>query len=297
MERKFNTKIIEIKTIGDELRFQREYYNFKNSPKKYTRKTNSGEKSQFVGDKLKEHLLNNFETYKQKDKWNSRDNLGEYGTNESVIYAIEEGHYRRTENVTFYPERHYLRMYSLFKIYKFLDDFEILTVLKKYNITPDFEKSIKEKEKIKKDIINCFYKEPQKQLYKLLYTRTTNNVEKLFNENEIKNVCNNKKLIKKLLSINNYRNLPANFNWLLKEKFKCLSNIDKKCLSLDLGKETAFVDNILQENIEYLSFETIFKIIKYLNIEDTDFYNWIQEMYKNHRINEINLDILKINEL
>ena len=31
MERKFNTKLTEIKNIGDELRFQREYYNFKNS--------------------------------------------------------------------------------------------------------------------------------------------------------------------------------------------------------------------------------------------------------------------------
>ena len=54
MRKEFKTKLIEIKNIGDELRFQREYYNFKQSPYKLTPRMYNGRKSKYLGEVLKQ---------------------------------------------------------------------------------------------------------------------------------------------------------------------------------------------------------------------------------------------------
>ena len=84
MERKFNTKLTEIKNIGDELRFQREYYNFKNSSKKITPKIYKGRNSIYLGDKLKEFLNENFE-YMQEERYETD------GVRTPTILLVQKG--------------------------------------------------------------------------------------------------------------------------------------------------------------------------------------------------------------
>lgn len=284
MERKFNTRLTEIKNIGDELRFQREYYNFKNSPYKFIRRTHIGEKSTFVGDKLKEYLENNFATYKEKDKYNSRDNFGEYGTGENVIYGIEnlENKEKNGESDPFYPERYYLRMYSLLKIYGFLDDYNILMLLKKYNIAPDFEKS---KIEVKKIIESCkkqYEDNPLKRLFnfKTCYIAMDKDYEKLRKEiiglNSIENKSHSH------LGLMDFSNVKK----LLIEKFSNLSQKDRKCKSLELGQETNFANDVIENKIEYITYETLLKIIDYLDLQNTDFNFLI-----NKKINAIDKNI------
>lgn len=299
MERKFNTKLTEIKNIGDELRFQREYYSFKNSPYKLAKRTIKGENSIFVGDKLEEYLKNNFSTYKQKDKYNSRDNFGEYGTGENVIYGIEnfKNKEKNRESEPFYPERYYLRMYSLFKIYGFLDDYNILMLLNKYNITPDFEKS---KIEVKKIIENCKKQYEDNPLKRLFNFKTCCISTDLKNNKELKSETNNLQNIEDKyyshLGLADFSSVKK----LLNEKFSNLSEKNRKCKSLELGKETNFANDVIENKIEYITYETLLKIIDYLDLQNTNFSflinKKINEKDKNIKL-KMRMDILGLDNI
>lgn len=169
MERKFNTKLEKIESIGNELRFQRDYYNFKNPNNKLIIRADTSKRSLFLGTVLQEFLTNNFE-YMNFQKQTNRENYGEYGTGEDILYAIEHGKLktpRQKRNEIYNPNAYYLRMYSLFKIYGFLDDYNIVMLLHKYQITPRFEKTKNELMKIKENCKREYENNPFKRFFNI----------------------------------------------------------------------------------------------------------------------------------
>ena len=60
-------------------------------------------------------------------------NISEKGASYDNLYSIENNKSRK-KNVTYNPNTYYLRIYSLFKIYGFLDDYEIFRLLEQNNI-------------------------------------------------------------------------------------------------------------------------------------------------------------------
>lgn len=306
MKKKFNSKIIEINHIGDELRFQREYYNFKNPSKKLSiRVTTKNTNSLFLGDVLQDFLETNFE-YMMEPKKTTRENYGEYGTGEDVLYAIEHGHLkqsRKKRNETYNPNAYYLRIYSLFKIYNFMDDFEILTLLKKYNIAPKFEKSEIEKNKIISRVFNEYNKKDLKRLFNLETCRVNVVIKEDF-----KKVKSDLITLESLLGKSQKNAYETKyimvlfylFRKIMIEKFSEISKEDRLSISLELGQETEFVDNIIQNKIKYITYDTLLKIIKYLQLENTDFCYLINYKLDNQESkNRINIykDVLNFKEL
>lgn len=281
MERKFNTKLTEIKNIGDELRFQREYYNFKNSPNKLTPKIYKGRNSKYLGEVLKEFLCNNFEYMNEQEQYYD-ENKGEYGANETMLYDIEHNRIRASKEKDcgkYNIDSYYLRIYSLFKIYGFLDDYEIIMLLDKYNINPSFKQSEIEIKTIKEKCFNDYSNNPKKSSFSLRFCMLNNRhiEQELKNKyKDLKHICfkeYDEKILNGTFTSICFRNLKA----ILLEKFNKLTDIEKKYTSLELGKETNFIDDFLKRNNEhnakdkiYITLETLSRIINYLELNNTD---------------------------
>lgn len=274
MKKIFNTKLTEIKNIGDELRFQREYFNFKNSTEKLTPKIYKGRKSIYLGDKLKEFLNEKFEYIQNKEYFD--ENKGEYGANETMLYDIEHNKIRASKEKEcgkYNIDSYYLRIYSLFKIYGFLDDYEIIMLLYKYGINPKFKQSKIEIDKIKRRCFNEYKKNPKKGAFNLkkwilvipvyiINELKDNNGKFIYTKKFIGNSITNKKITLQFLSLKKY----------MLDYFLGLSDIEKKYISLELGQATSFIDEILNGNIEYITLETLLKIVNNVEqLKNTDF--------------------------
>lgn len=61
------------------------------------------------------------------------------------------------------------------------------------------------------------------------------------------------------------------------ENFKNMSEFQKKCVSLEIGKETGFIADVLNDKISYVTLETIQKILRYLNLQNSDMYYFINK--------------------
>lgn len=276
MNKKFNSKVKEINNIGDELRFQREYYNFKNPSKKLIpRIATRNTESEFLGDVLRNFLDNNFE-YMKIPKKTDRENYGEYGTGEDILYAIEHNKLksnREKKNEKYNPNAYYLRMYSLFKIYGFLDDFEIICLLNKYNIKPRFEKT---KIEIQKIIDN--YKEVTK-LFRLkdmfdfkqectIYIQS-HKLYDLFKKDSTKDkplleyINDDKDKIKRNMKFTKAKQMII-------EKLKKYSVLDRMCMSLDIGRDSTFLESVINEDINSFTLETLYKLTEILGLRNTD---------------------------
>lgn len=134
MNKPFNPKTKKVTTIGEELRFQREYYCYKNNvslPLKIDSRDKTRDERESLQDVLYDFMDRNF------------DNNSEYATSYDVLYAIENGKSKK-KNDPYNPNSYFLRMFCLFKIYGFLDNMTILEILKdKYKLEPSFESSKK----------------------------------------------------------------------------------------------------------------------------------------------------------
>lgn len=276
MKKKFNPKVTEINNIGDELRFQREYYNFKHSSKKLIpRIATRDTKSEFLGDVLRDFLDNNFEYMKTPKKTN-RENYGEYGTGEDLLYAIEHNKLksnRKKMNETYNPNAYYLRMYSLFKIYGFLDDFEIIFLLNRYNIKPRFEKT---KIEIKK-IIDAY-----KNLIKIVRLKNMFDFKEecsiSINSMELMNFFReDSKKDEPLLEYINDDKEKIRYNMkftkakqIIIKKLKTYSTLERMCMSLDIGKDSTFLENIINEKVDSFTLETLYKLTEILELKNTD---------------------------
>lgn len=134
MNKPFKPKTKKVTTIGEELRFQREYYCYKNNvslPLKIDSRDKTRDERESLQDVLYDFMDRNF------------DNNSEYATSYDVLYAIENGKSKK-KNDPYNPNSYFLRMFCLFKIYGFLDNMTILEILKdKYKLEPSFESSKK----------------------------------------------------------------------------------------------------------------------------------------------------------
>jgi len=132
MTKPFNPKTKKVTTIGEELRFQREYYCYKNNvslPLKIDSTIKENDERESLQDILYNFMDRNF------------DNNSEYATSYDILYAIENGRSKKKSD-PYNPNSYFLRMFCLFKIYGFLDSMTILELLKdRYKLQPSFESS------------------------------------------------------------------------------------------------------------------------------------------------------------
>ena len=180
MGKDFKPTLTQINTIGEELKFQREYHNFKEPNNKYTTQYGNGKTSRTISEVLEEYMNANCEDYGSIDEKNSRNGYGEVSTKENVISAIEKGKVRGKNRKDFTYETYYLRMYCLFKIYGFLEDYEILRLFYKYKIgEPKMEKSRKFIQKVREE---CFeqYKKNKLKSATFLYGNRAEMVDILY---------------------------------------------------------------------------------------------------------------------
>ena len=196
-----------------------------------------------------------------------------------------------------------------------MEDYEILTLFEKYNIgQPEFENSREEIEKIKE---KCF-KDYKYNIYKRAFNLRLACVDTNFFINE--------QILKKANEINFISDRVEEIFELMKEKkgrcwvfrtfkknmleyFSGLSEIEKKYTSLDLGKETNFINDILQEKIEYITYDTFLRIINLLGFNNTEFHyicnlenkrylELRKEKHKfNYNVEEVQRDIFKFRKM
>lgn len=130
-EKAFNPTITEIHHIGDELLFQREYYNSIHK-KEFIFDDKKGDTNYInLCEKLGEYLIKNFEYTKSE-------------VSSEIIENIEKNNYEKYgkpkgSHTPKNPSIHYFHMYSLFKIYNFIDDYDIINLLNYYGIISELE--------------------------------------------------------------------------------------------------------------------------------------------------------------
>ena len=294
----FNPTRTEILYIGDELLFQREYYN-------------SIHKEEF---ELTDSITN-------LDYRNICEELGhilyEKGiiTKEElspdVIKKIEESNYtvykdRAKSNAVIEPSVHYFHIFYMFRLYGFLDDYDIFTLLKKYKILEgleylkydgEFTVIPKKKEKLLK-IIEKYKNECKYEYY-------TSSRKKVFDFNNKCFIVAKSYYIKEFCNIYNEENYQlfvarsidlyqersdrwrdyfvglTKFINHIKKEYKKLSLLERKTKSLDLHKPSTFIDDLLNNDIEIITLETLIYILEDLNLTKTDIY-----FFANKLINE-----------
>ncbi len=292
MEKEFKPRTKKVASVGDELRFQREYYCYKNNvslPLKIISKDKDRDERETLQD-----ILYNFMNKHFKDN-------SEYATSYDVLYAIENGKSKK-KNDPYNANSYFLRMFCLFKIYGFLDSMTILELLKEtYGLEPSFETSkniirnlesnytlenlINNREKGKTIRINI--KEHKVRCSKDTYLKFCSEKERV----EINNLYDNnlKKqhysivykdgLQMQKKEINNSEDLIMYaYDFLtekkmLQDKMKKLSNIERYCISLELGRDTSYIDSFISNMLQNINIDTLLKTLEYFNMKAEKFYN------------------------
>lgn len=292
MNKLFNPKTKKVTNIGEELRFQREYYCYKNNvslPLKIDSKDKNRDERESLQDILYNYMNDRFE------------NNSEYATSYSILYAIENGRSKK-KSETYNPNSYFLRMFCLLKIYGFLDSITILELLKdKYKLEPSFESSkniIKDLEKnytLEKLILN---REKGKAIKinisygRVMFSKDTalkfaNNelkdeIDKLYNkvleEEQYSYHYKNGNLIEKT-KIENSED-TARFGYIfekekkiLQNKMKKLSQIERYCTSLELGRDTSYIDSFISGTLQNINIDTLLKTLEFFSMKDYTFYN------------------------
>lgn len=310
MNKAFNPSIKEVTSIGDELRFQREYYCYKNNVS-LPLKIDSSIKENDERDSLQDVLYN----YMQ----NNIGENSEMATSYDVLYAIENGKSKK-KNENYNPNSYFLRMFCLFKIYGFLDSITIIELLKnKYKLTPNFESSKKMIREIEDECyqpnklltrergklvnINIAYRRIfiSKELFlKMHNVEEQEKVKKELEEMEkklkedypYKYEYKNGELIKKVKE-----DEPMMYEYdfseelnLLKDKLKSLSIIERYCTALELGQDTLYIQNIINGTLQNIHIETMIKTLQYFKMDNGKFYNLLLEIK-----NQLTAETIKFN--
>ena len=295
-------KSIKIQYIGDELRFQRLYYNCTHDKQIELGDCNAKGNYRVLGVEVAEYM------YKNKIVRKENNN----GISDKVLKTIEGNNYiiyddtcKNNNSSVQDPSTHYFEIYCMFKIYGYLDDYDIFKLFEKYNVLGEIELLrkdngllpakkevlLKKIEKYKKSC-NLEYKENDEKIpIDLLNPQIIINPYKMLEFlQEIlkcKNILSNKKIFENMLSHSNHSpNMIyfKSFRNIMLEKFNCLSDFQRKCVSLDIGKPTNFIEDVLNSNEIYVTLETILKILEYLNLKDSDMYYLISNKARNEPI-------------
>lgn len=296
MDNNFNPRIKDISTIGKELRFQREYYCYKNNVS--------------LPLKANSKKIDSMQTLQEVLYDFMQRNLGdnsELATSYDVLYAIENGKCKK-KSEKYNANTYYLRMFFLFKLYNFLDSDTILELLESYNIQPNYTFSKEILSKIQQDnsvenllrkgkmgkVIKINVKSKKIMLSKEQYINIFNctknelmeieNLEQESNHGKIIKVENkSEKQIKEY-----YGKVPLFLGYIwnneqkeLRNKMKKLSKIERYCLSLELGRDTLYIQNFIDDKLQNINIDTILKTLKYFNMQDYKIYDILLQV-KSH---------------
>lgn len=264
--KEFKPRITNINHIGDELRFQRYYYCYKNNKDIRLKSESLENSSKFekLEDVLLEYIDENF------------GNISEKGASYDNLYSIENNKSRK-KNVTYNPNTYYLRIYSLFKIYGFLDDYEIFRLLEQYNIKPNF----KDSKLIASGLIgNCeeeYQFNNRKKYFDINSCRigiSKSDIDKILSYKNI-TFFSNKNYLEKCSKEDksSYSVFFSKFKKVFKDKLSSLDETEKKIISLEMGKPSNFVDNYLNgKKYSILTCHTILKFLELYNLQESDLY-------------------------
>lgn len=286
--------------IGKELRIQRYYYNKLNKIG-YALDDTYSSKSKSLAEDLEDYLVNHFE-YMFQETFKPRENKGERSKDPAILSYLENNTSKSKKECNY--NSYYLRIYCIFKLYGFLDDFEIFRLLYKYKIIPKNDKSKIESNNIKFECAKEYKQKSIKQFVRVNYpvmAISNDIIIKIVKEKEQREILelSDLNLPQKVESLilpcsksddKMFDKHKIKFDKLLKlfiEDITKLSKEDRQCISLDLGKESSFIDDFLQNKIEYITFETLLNITKYLNLIDTD-YGIILNELKNANMEDRN---------
>lgn len=268
----------EVNSISDELRFQREYYNFKCEDKKdelkisYSLKENNGK---VLGDEIAlliEDITGN--EIERDKKTNIPKNLSESVFKNIEKPKISNNKYKRLDNKEVRGlNTYYLIMYYMFKLYGFLEDYDIFELLNKYGIEPKTDE-MKEQAEILKTKCNEKYK--NKRPFDLGYYNI------VFRREDVIDFCREYEETKyKLLGQDNIERYRKCYNNSLKlskirniiiDEYIKLNDIERKTKSLDIGKPTNFIDELLKGDANIMTNDTMMKILEDLKLTNTDLY-------------------------
>ena len=292
---------MEIRYIGDELKFQRLYYNCTHDIKIELGDCNATGNYEVLGVELAEYLYKN--GIIQKEKIN--------GVSEKVLMVIEESNYKIYEDTCKWnnssvqsPSTHYFEMYYMFKRYGYLDDYDIFKIFEKYDILHEIKKEKEYREVLSNKTEILLHKiEEYRQTCKLEYEKNNKKmftdleqpiivdikaVESLLNEcSENTKFLINKKYLEGIINYHRQSSIQISLNKLKKimlENFKKLSEFQKKCVSLDIGKEKGFINDMLNSSRLYITLETTQKVLKYLDLQNSDIYYFITKKIEEDHI-------------
>ena len=300
MKKEFKPSIKKVIHIGDELRFQREYYCYKNNvrlPLKVLSSQKENDNRKCLQDVLYDFMKENIEFDT------------EFGTSYDVLYAIENGKSKK-KGESYNPNTHFLRIYCLFKIYNFLDSLRILELMtEKYELEPQYEttfvtmlnvvegNSVEEflvqgrRDKILK--VNLKYGRiiVTKDTYLQLCGEKTRKeielkYEKWYQQEHYKEKYENGELVEKIKIDNPDEEFIFGFDFkeLIKElqsKMKKLSLIEQYCLSLDLGENTSYIPDFINGNLQNIYIDTFKKTLKHFNIINEQLNDILEIVMKN----------------
>lgn len=282
MNKAFKPSIKEVTSIGEELRFQREYYCYKNNIRLPLKTVTKPENDTITS--LQEIL---YDYMQEKIGDNS-----EMATSYDVLYAIENGKSKK-KNENYNPNAYFLRMFCLFKIYGFLDSMTILEILKeKYKLEPSFESSKKILNMIEKEnsLLNQILKNNIGEIIKInikfgiIFTSKDTFLKFTTKDERIKTGNAQYEHIKKLFpstqiekgNEEDWCSYKYNFTKereILKNKMQKLNVIEKQCISLELGRDTTYIQEFINGTLHNISINTLLKTLEYFKMENEEFYN------------------------
>lgn len=290
MNKPFNPRTKKVTTIGEELRFQREYYCYKNNVR-LPLKVDSTDKKSDERESLQDILYNYM---------NERfDTNSEYATSYDILYAIENGKSKKKSD-PYNPNSYFLRMFCLFKIYGFLDNITILELMKdKYKLEPSFESSKKILDKIEQEnsLLNQILKGSNGEIIKIniklgmIFTSKDTFLKFTTQEERITQGNSQYEHTKKILpflksekgDIEDWCSPKYNFTKereKLKEKMQELNESEQKYISLELGRDTTYIQDFISGELRNISIDTLLKTLEYFKMENEDFYH-ILKLIKN----------------
>ncbi len=289
MNKPFNPRTKKVTTIGEELRFQREYYCYKNNVS-LPLKVDSTDKKRDERESL-QNVLDNY----MNDRF---ENNSEYATSYEILYAIENGRSKKKID-PYNPNSYFLRMFCLFKIYGFLDDITILELLKdRYKLEPSFETSkiILDKIEQENSLLNQILKGSNGEIIKIniklgiIFSSKDTFLKFTTEDKRIKQGKAQYKHLKKIFDSaeiefkHDYKDedweswCSSNYNFVeerekLKEEMKKLNEIEQKCTSLELGRDTTYIQNFINGDLYNISIDTLLKTLEYFKMKNEKLYN------------------------
>lgn len=61
---------------------------------------------------------------------------------------------------------------------------------------------------------------------------------------------------------------------------KKLSNFEKYCISLELGRDTSYIDDFINNNLQNINIDTLIKTLEYFKMDKEKFYTVLNTVKK-----------------